>query len=63
MFFLGGHDAEMDEIKNLLEQEGYTPFDKGLSWDNALLLIRLKIVVRKNLTGQYCIELKIITVF
>lgn len=37
LFFLGGHDAEMDEIKNLLEQEGYIPFDKGLSWDNALL--------------------------
>ena len=37
MFFLGGHDAEMDEIKNLLEQQGYIPFDKGLPWNNALL--------------------------
>ncbi|MCE5210237.1 MAG: CorA family divalent cation transporter [Deltaproteobacteria bacterium] len=34
-FFLGGHDAEMMEIKNILSDHGYPFEDADLQWDNA----------------------------
>jgi hypothetical protein len=34
-FFLGGHDAEMMEIKNILSIHGYPFEDADLQWDNA----------------------------
>ena len=37
VFLLGGYDLEMQEIKNILEQNGNTYLDKQLKWDNALL--------------------------
>ncbi len=36
IFFLGGHDAEMLEIRNILRQNGKQFFDKGLSWGASL---------------------------
>ncbi|MDR1553102.1 MAG: hypothetical protein LBS69_06540 [Prevotellaceae bacterium] len=37
IFLLGGHDLEMQEIRNLLEnREHVTVFDKNLSWGSAL---------------------------
>lgn len=35
IFFLGGHDAEMLEIKNILSRENYSLFDYNLRWNNA----------------------------
>lgn len=35
IFFLGGHDAEMLAIKELLQENNLTFFDKELFWDNA----------------------------
>ncbi|MBI5729944.1 MAG: magnesium transporter CorA family protein [Ignavibacteriales bacterium] len=35
IFFLGGHDAEMREIKNILTQHNFTFYDKELLWDSA----------------------------
>ena len=32
IFFLGGHDAEMLEIRNLLQEKDECFFDKHLSW-------------------------------
>jgi len=32
IFFLGGHDAEMLEIKNILEKENIPYFDRQLKW-------------------------------
>ena len=32
IFFLGGHDLEMLEIKQLLLAHGYTVVDKNLAW-------------------------------
>ena len=32
VFFLGGHDAEMLEIRNILKSKGLAFFDKKLSW-------------------------------
>ena len=32
VFFLGGHDLEMDTIYDLLKNLGYTPHDKQLPW-------------------------------
>lgn len=37
VFLLGGHDLEMLEIKNILEERGISYYDKGLNWSNALL--------------------------
>ena len=31
-FFLGGHDAEMLEIRDILELKGLSFYDNGLSW-------------------------------
>lgn len=35
IFFLGGHDAEMLEIRNILSKYNYIFFDNALKWDNA----------------------------
>ncbi|MBI1938221.1 MAG: hypothetical protein HYS25_08845 [Ignavibacteriales bacterium] len=32
VFFLGGHDAEMEEIRNILAKHNFIFFDKNLSW-------------------------------
>lgn len=37
VFLLGGHDLEMLEIKNILEERGISYYDKGLNWSDALL--------------------------
>lgn len=37
IFFLGGHDAEMNAIKKILEQNNKIIFDNNLSWSNATL--------------------------
>jgi len=37
VFFLGGHDAEMCEIKSILQQKGCQTYDKDLAWDTAKL--------------------------
>jgi len=36
VFFLGGYDAEMLEIRNILEAQGLTYHDKKLSWGACL---------------------------
>ena len=36
-FFLGGHDAEMLEIRKILEARSCPFSDAGLRWDNARL--------------------------
>lgn len=36
VFFLGGHDAEMCAIKEILEAEGLPFYDKNLSWGATL---------------------------
>ena len=36
VFFLGGHDAEMCAIRNLLEEHGLAYHDKSLGWGAAL---------------------------
>lgn len=36
VFFLGGHDAEMIEIRNILEKRGLHYHDHGLAWGAAL---------------------------
>lgn len=35
IFLLGGHDLEMQEIRNILDQYKYRYIDKGLNWDDA----------------------------
>lgn len=37
IFFLGGHDLEMLEIRKLLEESRIRFYDRGLSWDTASL--------------------------
>lgn len=37
IFFLGGHDLEMTEIRKLLEASGIRFYDRNLAWDNAFL--------------------------
>lgn len=37
VFFLGGHDLEMLEIKKILESQGVVFYDKNLQWKNAKL--------------------------
>lgn len=37
IFFLGGHDLEMQTIRELLEHQKETYIDKQLRWDNAYL--------------------------
>ena len=42
-FFLGGHDAEMIEIRNILESHGIPVYDRQLSWGAALSAYREEI--------------------
>jgi len=37
LFLLGGHDLEMKEIKNILDEQSIPYIDKNLRWDNAKL--------------------------
>ena len=37
IFLLGGHDLEMSEIRNMLEENAVQYFDRSLSWSNANL--------------------------
>lgn len=37
LFLLGGHDLEMLEIRQLLNQQGFQYVDRSLSWDSARL--------------------------
>ena len=37
IFLLGGHDLEMSEIRNMLEENNIQYFDRSLTWSNAYL--------------------------
>lgn len=61
VFLLGGYDLEMQEIKNILEQNGNTYLDKQLKWDNALLEAyrdELEIYLNNKAYAIYGIELQ-----
>ncbi len=58
IFFLGGYDAEMVEIKNILEQYSQTYYDKKLSWGACLSAYRDEIVGLPSDATPVFIELK-----
>lgn len=50
IFFLGGHDAEMVEIKDILEQNGLSFYNKELSWGAKLSAYQEELKILKNKT-------------
>jgi hypothetical protein len=58
VFFLGGYDAEMVEIKSILEQYGQTYYDKKLSWGACLSAYKDEIAGLPSDATPVFIELK-----
>ena len=61
LFLLGGHDLEMQVIRETLEREGLAYSDHGLSWKNALLSSYSEEIAEAERNGQdiYGIELRL----
>lgn len=61
LFLLGGHDLEMQVIRETLEREGIAYSDHGLSWKNALLSSYSEEIAEAERNGQdiYGIELRL----
>lgn len=59
VFLLGGHDLEMETIKDVLSQGGYSFIDKGLTWQTAKLSQYKEEIVNAAAEGKtiYGIEL------
>ena len=59
IFFLGGHDAEMLEIRDILKSKGIPFFDKGLSWGARLSEYREELGALLDNQVPVFIELKL----
>lgn len=57
-FLLGGHDLEMQEIRNLLKSNGERFADANLDWSNARLSAYLPIITNEPDIDYYGIELQ-----
>ncbi len=58
IFYLGGHDAEMCEIRSILEQNNLPVYDKNLSWGASLSEFKNELEKVKNKTPVF-IEIKL----
>ena len=58
IFLLGGHDLEMQEIKNLLKSNGERYVDAHLNWGNARLSAYMSVISEEPDSEYYGIELK-----
>lgn len=58
IFLLGGHDLEMQEIKNLLKSHGERYVDAHLNWGNARLSAYMSVISEEPNSEYYGIELK-----
>ena len=57
-FLLGGHDLEMQEIRNLLISHGERFADAGLNWSNARLSAYLPVIEEEPDFDYYGVELR-----
>jgi len=59
IFFLGGHDAEMLEIRNILESKDIPYFDRHLKWGATLSEYQAELNLLDNNQSPVFIELKL----
>ncbi|MBF0449637.1 MAG: hypothetical protein HQK75_02950 [Candidatus Magnetomorum sp.] len=59
IFFLGGHDAEMLEIRNMLEKKNIALFDKQLKWGAKLSEYQNELSTLSNEVCPVFVELKL----